>query len=407
MLPSTGENGIPIANIQHLTLNIISNNNPPDPNATSNSNVVSNTKDSKPLSLLIIPSNCNSPSLIPIMNNMEQWRSLDILGYPNYQVSSNGRFRNITTNNYIKSCITPDGYRRIGLSNGKAKKFMVHQLVARVFIPLDDYTGMTVDHINRLRDDNRACNLRWASINSQNENRKASVSKYSRPINEYDINGNFIIQYESLTSAGKSSIATEAIIGRICKGKGSSTFYNGYTWRYADEDFIEGEIWRQISYEDCIEISVSNKGRIIQHYNRPIKGSITNGYYRISVLSRQTGKLRMLRVHRLVIAAFYGENPDMVVNHIDGNSLNNNLENLEYVTQKENMKHAVETGLQPIGLKYRPVIITDKYGVETRYNTCVEAAEAIGMCRKTIAKWCKGITTSKSGYKARYKTTSN
>lgn len=39
--------------------------------------------------------------------------------------------------------------------------------------------------------------------------------------------------------------------------------------------------------------------------------------------------------------------------------------------------------------------------------TCVEAGEAIGMYRKTIAKWCKGITTSKSGYKARYETSSN
>ena len=46
-------------------------------------------------------------------------------------------------------------------------------------------------------------------------------------------------------------------------------------------------------------------------------------------------------VHRLVMVAFHGHS-ELVVNHKDGNPLNNNIDNLEYCTQYENMKHARE-----------------------------------------------------------------
>ena len=52
--------------------------------------------------------------------------------------------------------------------------------------------------------------------------------------------------------------------------------------------------------------------------------------------------------HILVAKAFLGPRPKgMVINHKDGNNLNNAAKNLEYVTPKRNQEHASEMGLRP------------------------------------------------------------
>jgi len=56
-------------------------------------------------------------------------------------------------------------------------------------------------------------------------------------------------------------------------------------------------------------------------------------------------KRRVLKQHRLLALA-YIPNPDNKphINHIDSNPSNNDLENLEWVTHKENMEHMVKSG---------------------------------------------------------------
>ena len=69
--------------------------------------------------------------------------------------------------------------------------------------------------------------------------------------------------------------------------------------------------------------------------------------FRFTRMNYINGKYKCKFVHRLVLMTF---NPvdgmeNLQVNHIDGNKHNNNLNNLEWCTQSENIEHAIRTGL--------------------------------------------------------------
>ena len=87
--------------------------------------------------------------------------------------------------------------------------------------------------------------------------------------------------------------------------------------------------------------SLQKQAYITQH--------VKDGYLRVNVWSEN----KWLRVHRLVAEA-YVPNPDNkpYVNHKDGNKWNNHYTNLEWVTAKENVIHAFQTGLSNSVRKY-------------------------------------------------------
>ena len=70
----------------------------------------------------------------------------------------------------------------------------------------------------------------------------------------------------------------------------------------------------------------------------------SDGYHKVDLYSN--GKRTSVRVHRLVAEAFI-PNPNELpqINHIDGNKENNNVKNLEWVNNSQNMIHAYRTGL--------------------------------------------------------------
>ena len=106
------------------------------------------------------------------------------------------------------------------------------------------------------------------------------------------------------------------------------------------------EIWKNLEFIDCPGYEVSSLGRI-----RNIKkGNILKGFlnrkshpYRQVILD-VNGKAKSFRVGRLVAMAFV-ENPDPInklfVDHIDGDSLNDVVGNLRWVTASENMQNPI------------------------------------------------------------------
>jgi hypothetical protein len=82
------------------------------------------------------------------------------------------------------------------------------------------------------------------------------------------------------------------------------------------------------------------------------------GYVKIKL------KQKMIGIHQIISYLKYGkQNLGLVVNHMDGNKLNNNPANLEIVTQQENAIHAFKIGLRkpyrPKGTQHANSILTD------------------------------------------------
>lgn len=93
---------------------------------------------------------------------------------------------------------------------------------------------------------------------------------------------------------------------------------------------------------DFDSYTIYEDGRVYSH--------ISNKFLK-QTLSKQAGYLvygsKLGFVHRLVAAHFIGNIPKgMIVNHKDGNKLNNHVDNLEIVSRSENQKHAYQHGLQ-------------------------------------------------------------
>lgn len=61
-----------------------------------------------------------------------------------------------------------------------------------------------------------------------------------------------------------------------------------------------------------------------------------------------------VKVHRLVLQTFIGPSEGREVNHINGVKDDNRLENLQWVTHRDNIKHAVESGLMPDNYAHGP-----------------------------------------------------
>jgi len=193
----------------------------------------------------------------------EVWK--DVTGYESlYEVSNYGRVKAKRRFSYsgnhnvlheykeriLKEGHSTTGYLHVTLcKNGKTKVFRISRLVAEHFIK-NELNKPEVDHINTIRTDNRACNLRWVTKKENNNNPLSILHQkeaeryhplkgkhgkdvpYSIPIIAITTDRTKTIEFESMTDASREGFSL-GHIWECTNGKRKS--HKGYKWYYKDE----------------------------------------------------------------------------------------------------------------------------------------------------------------------------
>lgn len=185
---------------------------------------------------------------------------------------------------------------------------------------------------------------------------------------------------------------------------------------------MEQEIWKKLDFN--IRYEISNYGRLRSNYGKNgvtyLKGVLnSNGRQYFSMVDKGRGYLgrRLYSASRLVAEYFVGKMPfeGAVVDHLDNDPTNNYYENLEWVSQSENIKRSYSRDNRKIykgeehwltgtkaSRKTRGKMSEAKKGVKhpkftgyyvcygKKYGSTEEPSRIFGVSRRTIDRWCKG-----------------
>ena len=274
----------------------------------------------------------------------------DIPTFENYEAHPEGEVRNKTTKRLFTAECKKHRYISLALNS---KTIAKHRLIALTFH--DNPNNLEqVNHKDGNKKNNKANNLEWIS---QSDNIKDSVKRGRKKLLKHakataikitHKNGD-TKQYWSITEAQKE--LKVSCISYLLKKDGfyyktSTLDKNTDNWLWKVERIInsinKNIIEKDITIEGFTHLIACFDGRVLNKKKRTEVGSSQDSrYFRI----QGTNKISY-SIHRLIAETFI-PNPEnkKVVNHIDGNTHNNSVTNLEWVTQSENMQHAIKTKL--------------------------------------------------------------
>ena len=277
-----------------------------------------------------------------------------IKNYENYVIYDNGDVVNEQANRFLRGRIKLNGYKVYTLSKNNIKQnFYAHRLVAEYFIPNPNNLPV-VNHKDGNKLNNDVSNLEWVSYSQNTEH---------------------------------------AHQNNLIKKERKAAYY---------EKDLDNEIWKGVL--DFPNYQISSLGRIRNiNSNRILRPSLTCGYYKVRLSNKGIAKDYL--VHHLVFKHFSKEkyNADLVIDHIDGNKLNNDFNNLRLLSRKENALMAYyKTNTNPA---IKTVLQFDKdMNFIQEFQSVREAARCLNLDSSTISKVCRGVNKTHGGYIFKYKT---
>lgn len=259
-----------------------------------------------------------------------------IKDFPNYQINEFGEIYNSVTKKWLQGSIGENGYKYYRLSkNGIKKMFYAHRLVAEYYLDNPEKYPV-VNHLDGNKLNNHINNLEWTTY-SDNTEHWHNISKIQRKYTEYY------------------------------------------------ENDLENEEWREFE-----NYYVSSYGRIRHKIkNNLLRPSLTGGYYKVRL--SKNGLTKDYFLHKLVYQIFNQDYDETkIIDHIDGNKLNNNINNLRQVTNSENVLYALyETKTNKTA---KPVEQYDLNGKLLKtFSSARIAAKELNLDSSVISKVCRGV----------------
>jgi hypothetical protein len=319
------------------------------------------------------------------MEVKEEWKQIN--DFTNYEVSTLGKVRNSNTGRVLKlTC--KGGYLFTGLSkNSDSKTLTVHRLVALAFIDNPENKPQ-VNHKDKNRANNIVSNLEWSTALENNIHRSINANQTTNQqvkVWRIDINTHEKLElYDSIYLAAQWIVSNNdnSCIDNVkrsisCASRCVYKTSFGYKWTVYEYTDLDGEIWKPITIngQTYDKYFVSNLGRF-KNYKGIVMADYKphhSGYIFVRVDKNKYA------LHRIIASTFI-ENlePELnnVVNHIDGNKLNNSSANLEWTTIKGNNIHNHKSGF----IKYYNRRIT-QYDLAMNkikeFNSIVEAEKEL------------------------------
>eukprot|EP01083_Nonionella_stella_P022006 60862_1 len=338
---------------------------------------------------------------------VEQW--IDVPNCCNYRISSlgnvyNKKYSRLLTVNYER--FKKNNRRAIvqlTTDQGKQQYFLISRLILLSFNPHPNSDALQANHIDGNCYNDILENLNWMTP-SQNMKHSYTLSTRKRaeiPVELTRANGD-VLHFPSVGKCGLfMSLTTSSRVSELCT---KQQFYHGYQFKYSDPrkydtcvTNLHNEQWKQCG------IGVMQQTYFISDHGRVKVGYKINGKEKL-IQTRNAGNYNYVNapksstVHRLV-ATHFVPNPNNynIVDHIDGNSLNNNASNLRWVkSHSDNMNNEHTKYRQLMAHRRRsqkqffPIFQLDKYSCKVlNIWHCPSQLKALGYRLSFILRTCR------------------